>query len=123
MIRLILNRFGGGSSGSGGIGADGGPKTTTKHEFHGSAGGSGGVGISRSQSDSRQNISDDNYVMEIKNEETYELYRVKDGNEKYYDTDNGKNIREELEGYKPDPATGLWKDRYGKYYRVKRVSR
>ena len=126
MIKLDAQLFAKGGSGSDGLGAY---KRTTKEAIasasgsrsHGSAGGSG-LGAAGGYALTARK-EDDNHVSSIKAKETYELYRVSEKGEKLYDTSDGKEAKYELQGYKYDDRTGLWKDRYGKTYRVKRVTK
>jgi hypothetical protein len=122
MIRLNLQMFAKGSSGADIIGAS---QTTSKYEHPGNKNASAsmpqqtsGGGTSKASAQKQ----DDQHVTSLSKGETYELFRVReDGTEKYYDRDDYENIKEELEGYKPDSKTGLWRDKYGKRYRVVRV--
>lgn len=118
MIRLNIQMFGGRGGGSGGGGGGGGGGSSGKGK--GSAGGKGTGNDAIGGGKIPEEKEDNSNVRKIVSGETYDMYVIKNGVEKISDRDNSaEDTKELLSGYHPD-SNGIWKDRYGRAYRVVR---
>lgn len=125
MIRLDLQLFAKGGSGSDGIGAY---KRTTKEAIAlsggpggGSGGGSGGASSGKgSAPETRERTGP---VTSLYKDEKYDIYKIRDGKEREYDSGSSySETRELLRTYQP-VGNGIWRDRYGREYRIVRSRR
>lgn len=98
----------GSSGGSGGGGGGGGSKSVAKHTYTGSAGGIRGISpISKptisSTSSSTKEKGDS--VTQVRRNETYEIYSIQNGKEKYEKDRPGSVILEKMHY---DKSRGAW---------------
>lgn len=127
MLKLDLRIFGGRGGGSGGIGAGVGVGKKSGGSAGGSGigstGGSNNITAGKEEPNGNATRSSTGPVLKLESGVNYNVYRVKeDGSEKEISTGEPASSLKGglLRGTAPDPSDGLWKDRYGKKYRVVR---
>lgn len=120
MIRLNLQLFGGRGGGSGGAGSKGSGGGAGGGGTGASGGGNGGGGKLNAAKEEPKKTGP---VTKLEPNERYDVYVVRDGREtsQALNTDmTAAEVRSTLNHPVRDDKTGLWKNKYGKVYRIVR---